>query len=114
LNAFADAGGQPNGNGAIRYYNAADQNSLDAALATIAGKALGCVYQLQMTPPDPTHIYVFFDKMDVPRDPLHMNGWDYDPVKNQVTFYGMACAELKAGMVKVLDIVFGCDVPPPN
>src|SRR5207249_4974270 len=97
LNAFADAGGEPNGNGNVRYYNAADQMSLDSALSAIAGKTLGCTYQLQMAPPDPSQIYVFFDKVDVKRDPQHMDGWDYDPQMNQVTFYGSACAKLKAG-----------------
>jgi hypothetical protein len=59
-------------------------------------------------------LYTFFDKKDVPRDPMHKAGWDYDAAKNQVTVYGAYCEQLKMGAVKVVDIVFGCDVPPPG
>jgi hypothetical protein len=112
LNAFAVAGGHPTGNMSKEYYDAADQMSLDTALQTIAGQTFGCVYKLQTTPPDPTQVYSFFDKMDVTRDPSHMNGWDYDATSNTVTFYGAACMQLRSGTVKVLDIVFGCDQAP--
>ena len=50
----------------------------------------------------------------IPRDPTHMNGWDYDPATNQITFYGPACDALKAGTVTDVDIVFGCDEPTPD
>ena len=112
LNNFAVAGGHSTGNMAKEYYDAADQMSLDAVLKAIAGQTFGCVYQLQTTPPDPNQVYSFFDKMDVTRDPNHMNGWDYDATTNTVTFYGASCQQLQSGQVMVLDIVFGCDQPP--
>jgi hypothetical protein len=60
-----------------------------------------------------TQVGVFFDNVNkVPRD--IMNGWEYDAGKNQVVFYGPACDDLKNGVVKDLDIVFGCDQPTPN
>jgi hypothetical protein len=114
LNILAVNGGRPRSTMPNRYYDAGDQASLDAALSTIGAQTLGCVYQLQKAPPDPTQIYVFFDKVSVPRDPTHMGNWDYDATTNRVTFYGAACTQLKSGTVKVLDIVFGCDVPPPS
>lgn len=114
MNLFADAGGVPAGD-PTKYYDASDQASLDAALATIANKTLGCVFQLGDTPPNQDEIYVFFDNVDsVARDGSHMKGWDYDPVTNQVTFYGQECADLKAGNVTDVDIVFGCDEPTPD
>ena len=114
LDAFATAGGKPASPASPKFYSAEDEPSLAKALATIAGQAIGCSFSLGSTPPDPSMLYTFFDKKDVPRDPTHMAGWDYDPAKNQVTVYGSYCAQLKTGAVKVVDIVFGCDVPPPG
>ncbi len=118
LNAFADAGGQPapklpDGGGYL-FFNAQDQASLQAALDLIGGRTLGCNYALTTTPPDPNKLFVFFDKMQVVRDPTHASGWDYNPITNLVTFYGASCDELKNGQVAKLDIVYGCPNPPIN
>lgn len=112
MDKFAVAGGVPS-SGAHKYYDAGDQAGLDAALATIAKATLSCTYSLDSVPPNPADIFVFFDNVNkVPRD--IMNGWEYDAGKNQVIFYGPACDSLKNGIVKDLDIVFGCDEPTPN
>lgn len=116
MNTFADAGGVPNNDPMTHYYKAEDQASLDAALAAIASQTLGCNFKLDQVPPDPTKLFVFFDNNPtaVPRDGNHVEGWDYDAGNNQVTFYGMACNNLKAGIIKDVDIVFGCGMPTPN
>ncbi len=112
MDKFAVAGGVPSA-GANKYYDASDQASLDAALSTIAKATLSCTYSLDSVPPNPNDIFVFFDNVNkVPRDV--MNGWEYDAGKNQIIFYGPACDSLKNGIVKDLDIVFGCDMPTPN
>ncbi len=112
MDKFAIAGGVPS-SGATKYYDASDQASLDVALATIAKSTLSCTYTLDTVPPNANEIFVFFDNATkVPRD--LMNGWEYDAAKNQVVFYGAACDNLKGGIVKDLDIVFGCDAPTPN
>lgn len=114
MNIFADAGGVPAGD-PTKYYDAADQASLDAALDVIANKTLGCVFSLDQEPPNPDEIFVFFDNKDkILEDPTHAMGWDYDPATNQVTFYGATCDKLKAGEVTDVDIVFGCDEPTPT
>jgi hypothetical protein len=115
MNLFADAGGVPSGDPMTHYYDAADQMSLDNVLGTIASKTLSCTYKLQSVPSDPNQIFVFFDKnpKGVSRDASHMNGWDYDPATNQITFYGMDCTSLKGGVIKTVDIVVGCNMPPP-
>jgi hypothetical protein len=114
MDIFAEAGGVP-ASGQTKYYDASDQATLDAALDIIASKTLGCTFELDSTPPDPSEIYVFFDNMEkVMRDPSHMTGWDYDPMNNQVTFYGETCEKLKSGAVTDVDIVFGCDEPTPT
>lgn len=110
LDKFAVAGGMP-ATGATKYYKAEDAASLDKALATIAGAALGCTYKLDNVPPDPAKIFVFFDgTKEVTKDAT--NGWTYDPATNTVTFFGTSCDALKSETVKSVDIVFGCKETP--
>lgn len=110
LDKFAALGGMPS-TGATKYYKAEDAASLDAALATIAGAALGCTYTLDKTPPDATKIFVFFDgTKEIATDPT--NGWTYDPTTNTVTFHGTTCTDLKNDKVKSVDIVLGCKSTP--
>jgi hypothetical protein len=113
LDKFATLGGVPSA-GVHKYYDAADQMSLDAALKAIADKTLGCTFSLDETPPNADEIFVFLDNLTVARDATHMKGWDYDPANNQVTFYGEECSKLKAGSITDVDIVFGCDEPTPD
>ena len=115
MDIFAEAGGVPSADPTASYYKAEDQASLDTALSDIASKTLGCVYDLAETPEDQSKIYVFFDNTtEVPRDTNHQEGWDFDPATNQVTFYGQACEDLKAGDIDDVDIVFGCKEPTPT
>lgn len=110
LDKFAVAGGMPS-TGATKFYKAEDAATLDAALAAIAGAALGCTYALDKTPADPTKIFVFFDgTKEITADPT--NGWTYDAATNSVTFHGTTCADLKADKVKSVDIVLGCKNTP--
>jgi len=110
LDKFAVAGGMPS-TGATKFYKAEDAASLDAALAAIAGAALGCTYTLDKTPPDPTKIFVFFDgTKEISSDPT--NGWTYDATTNTVTFHGTTCTDLKNDKVKSVDIVLGCKSTP--
>ena len=111
LNQFATAGGMPL-SGATKYYNAADKASLDAALQAIAALTGSCTFKLGSVPPDPSKLYVFADKStQVPRDATKTSGWEYDPATNQVTLYGQACADVKSGKTKLVDIVYGCPDP---
>jgi hypothetical protein len=120
LDSFAQAGGEVNPAGPHKFYDAADQTSLDGALAAIARASLSCVLRLSQSPPngDASLIYVYFDKKPppVPRDPSHNSGWDYDAKANAVSFYGASCDALKQGKVSGAEVVFGCaggPVPPP-
>lgn len=116
MNIFATAGGVPNADPAAKYYKAEDQASLDAALTEISEKTLSCTYKLDAVPPSPDQIFVFLNNNPVglTADPTHTSSWDYDAMKNQVTFYGSTCAEIKSGTVTDLDIVFGCNMPTPD
>ncbi len=113
LNIFADAGGVPRNDPTTRYYQADDAVTLQMALDTIATTSIGCTLALGEAPPNGDELFVFFEDQPLSRDPSHMEGWDFDPSTNQVTFYGMACDALKSGMVADVDVVFGCNVPTP-
>jgi hypothetical protein len=114
LNSFAQAGGEAR-TGTTQYYDASDQASLESAFSAIAKQALGCLIKLDTVPPDPTKLFVFFDKTTLAtRDPTHQDGWDYDATNNQITFYGHTCSELKDGTISAVDVVFGCARPPVN
>lgn len=113
LDVFALAGGRPNAADPNNdFYQAEDQASLDAALATIAKKTLGCIYTLDEVPDLLDKIYVYFDSYEVAQDGSQQNGWDYDPVSNKLTFYGQACADLEQNKVQDLRILYGCKPPP--
>jgi hypothetical protein len=108
MDAFAVAGGVPNTSPS--YYDAADQASLEAVLEAIATQAISCTFNLDSAPPNPDDINVFFDGVAVPEDPTMMNGWAYDPVTNQIVFYGAACDDLKSGSVIDVDVILGCEI----
>jgi hypothetical protein len=112
MNEFADAGGMPNTSvlGQL-YYSAQDPGSIQAVLDTIARQTWTCSYTLTQSPPNPSLIYVFFNKLPVPNDPS--NGWQYNAGSNQVQFFGTACAELLApdSGITNMEIVYGCPIP---
>jgi hypothetical protein len=120
LDSFAVAGGRVNAAGPHKFYDAQDTASLDATLAAI-GKAasLTCDLALAAPPPggDPSLIYVYLDHVApaIPRDPGHMDGWDYDATTKTVHFYGGTCDRIKHGAVASESVVFGCPggAPPP-
>ncbi len=95
-------------------YNANNPASLEAALTAIAGAVASCQFLLDSVPADPSKIYVFFDKdpAGIPQDP--QNGWTYDPDTNTITFHGTACEAIKNGTIVDIDVIFGCNVPPPG
>jgi hypothetical protein len=111
LTRFALAGGMPAP--ATTYYRAEDAASLEKVLGSIGSAAMPCSFALAKPPPDATKIFAFFDdtRTIVRDDP---NGFVYTAATNTVVFQGAACADLKGGKVKDLDIVFGCNMPSPT
>lgn len=113
LNVFATAGGTPASTGATKYYQAENGAALEAALKSIASKAISCELALKETPPDPAKLYVFAGNgASIARDASHATGWDYDAAGNRVVFYGSTCQDLKDGKLAGLDLVFGCATVP--
>lgn len=110
LNQMAEAGGRARA-GADKYYKANSLNELQTALQDIGGMVIGCNLSLGTIPEEPNYLWVYFDGVPVPRDRNHINGWDYDPDRNQVNFYGPACDQLRSGQVGDVDIKMGCAPP---
>jgi hypothetical protein len=110
LDRFANAGGTPNPDPAIDYYQADDIDSLQTALSSIVGRIVGCDFQLDTVPEDPDQIYVWAnDSISLPRD--DPDGWRYDPSGNRLTFQGAACDDIQNGVTTDIDVVFGCNAP---
>ena len=107
---MAEAGGWPQA-GAVKYYQANSLEGLQNVLSTIGGLVLSCDMALGIVPEFPVWLWVFFDDIEVPRDPNHVNGWDYDSTNNMIHFYGSYCDQLRQGTVESVEIKAGCAPP---
>jgi len=114
LESMALAGGAPRPGGPPSYYPAKDPASLKKSLEEIvAGFARpSCSIDLTSRPPDISKVAVFFDGKQVPWDPTHANGWDYEPPGSgmRIRIYGSPCASLESFKVQDVKVIFGC--PP--
>ncbi len=112
LTSMAMAGGMPNTvAGQSAYYQVNSTTDLVNALNTITGQLVSCSYPLSMAPPNPDYVEIDDNNgMKIPRDPMHMNGWDYGPNDLSIIFYGAACDNLQKGVTTGISAVFGC--PP--
>jgi hypothetical protein len=119
LNALATAGLEPRNDPnplATKYYLAATQQDLVAALSAIVGSVSTCVFPFSTTPPDPTKIAVKVSGSAIPQDTTHANGWDYlDATHMGLQVYGSSCDMIKTAAANMVEIIFGCpDLPPPT
>lgn len=110
LNDMAAAGGQARA-GAVKYFQANSLAELEAVLAQIGGMVIGCNIALGAQPEFPDFLWVYFDGQPVPKDTNHANGWDYDPARNAIDFYGSYCDQLRNGEVDSLEVKMGCAPP---
>ena len=56
---------------------------------------VSCEYQLERGPDLAEAMTVTVGGQEVPHDPSHQSGWDYDPDTRMLTFYGEACDALR-------------------
>jgi hypothetical protein len=110
LNQMATAGQVPRANGPPYYYPVGSQAELVQVINMITGAIASCTFPLTMRPPYPDQVTVTIDNMMVPRDPTHMNGWDFDSTFMTITFYGMWCQRLQTGGASSVHAIYGC--PP--
>jgi hypothetical protein len=107
LNDMAVAGGEPRA-AAPKYYPVSSKDDLVAALGKIGGQISSCSFGLVAAPPDVNNVVVEADGNRVPKDPTHMNGWDYGTGMRSIQLYGTYCDQAKAGTVKNVRAIFGC------
>jgi hypothetical protein len=110
LNQMAQNGGEPRAGGPPYYYLANNQTDFSNAMMTISGQIVSCTFALTAVPPNPSLVSVQADGVDVPRDPTHMNGWDFGPGNMSIILYGSYCSRLQSGQIMNVSATFGC--PP--
>jgi len=116
LDEMAVAGGRPR-TGSPRYTPVANIAELTSGLRTLIGVNPPCI--LAIPPPlnsDTTsrsRIRVNVDGADIPRDPSHLNGWDFvDATQTSVEIYGPACEALTTDPPHTVTIAFSCGAIP--
>lgn len=92
------------------FFQADSRASLEAAMADIAAAVASCDYHVDVPPPDPSMLYVYFND-DPAGVPTGAEGWSYDPATQTLTFGGAACTAIQAGTVLDIDVVYGCPGP---
>lgn len=107
LSQMATAGGTAL-NGTRKYYQADDLASLQSALSQVAQGAIGCDFQLQDVPPDPSKIYVYVNGQLQTHDASKQNGWEYAESSNRLTLYGATCGVVANDANAKVSIVYGC------
>ena len=110
LNQMAMNGGEARPNGPPSYYSVQNQTDFVNAIAAITGTVVTCTFPLQMPPPYPDRVSIVGNGMTIPRDPTHMNGWDFGAGNMSITFYGTYCQQLQQGVIVTVQAIFGC--PP--
>jgi hypothetical protein len=97
LDDMAVAGGRPRPT-TPRHYNVQSGAELQSALTSISDSIAKCTYLTPSAPTDPNAITVEINGKSIPRDPTHMNGWDWvDQAFGELAFFGPACAAASGG-----------------
>jgi hypothetical protein len=105
LNAMAQAGQTAQPDGPPYYDPVDDLTTLTGVLQTIAASFISCTVALSPAPATMGETNVYFDGTVVLQDPE--NGWVWAGPAS-ITLVGNACAELKSGMVKEIQVLSGC------
>jgi hypothetical protein len=113
LDNMAVAGGRPRAT-TPKHYNVQSAADLKAALTSIGDSIAKCTYLTPSAPTDPNAISVEINGKSIPRDPTHMNGWDWvDQAFGELAFFGPACAAASGGTTTASQItgVVSCTNP---
>jgi hypothetical protein len=113
LDQVAMAGLVPRPNGPPHFYPANNEAQLKQALQQIAGGVAvpSCSFTLDELPPVPDLVSVSIDDTAVPRDPDHVEGWDYHPDMSTITFFGSYCTMVESGGATNVEFLYGCPGP---
>jgi len=115
LDAMAAAGGVPQKGATTAFYAVTDTASLVAALDAILGRVASCKFDIGSAPNVMTsvdQIDVFGDGVPIPKDPGHVDGWDYtNAAHTAIEVYGPRCDAILAGTIMNVTVTFRCVVP---
>jgi hypothetical protein len=111
LDEMAVAGAAPLQSGPTQYHAVDDLATLGALFSQIAAEAISCTFALSDPPADKGFTNVYLDCEAVPNDPV--DGWDWLG-DDAVELHGAACAKLKSGQVKQVQVASGCPTEVPN
>ena len=93
------------------YYAVSDVDNLQSVLASIAGVAVSCIFTIDDPPSEEGSTNVYLDGVVLPNG--GNDGWRWmDPALTHIELLGDACARLKAGQIKTVQIVSGCPTEP--
>jgi hypothetical protein len=87
------------------YYKVDDLATIYGVLASAAGSAIPCDFQLADAPADPNLTNVYFGTQVVAQDPV--DGWTWSAL-DAISLHGKSCNALHAGQVSQVQIVSGC------
>lgn len=87
------------------FWRADDAAELTAAFESILASVVQCEFLLGSEAPVPSRVYAYFGETAVPRD--RVDGFDYDPETNRVTFFGQSCTRVRTQDDRIR-VVFGC------
>jgi hypothetical protein len=107
LDRMAIAGGWPRPEGmGRRFYDAREPEDLATAFGDIAELISRCVLTARVPPPEGAIVDLQIDGRSVPRDPGHVNGWDWtDPERGVLALFGESCDALTAGSSVAANII---------
>lgn len=93
------------------YYAVDDIDNLQGVLGSIAAVAVSCIFEIDDPPMVDDETNVYLDGVVLPNG--GNDGWRWmDPDLNRIELLGDACARLKAGQIKTVQIVSGCPTEP--
>lgn len=99
LNQFALAGGKPIANGQYKFYQATDQNELQAAMQSILDDTVSCLLPVDPEPAYPELFEVWLDgqEIDETADCANESGWRWTAEHTEIELCGASCTALKQG-----------------
>jgi len=105
LNALAEAGGVPYGQGDIKFLT--EKNLFELFIPVGDGRS--CLYRLDSPPPAPDAVTVTLNGSNVPRDRTRVNGWEYsDELPGGIELYGGWCDSVVASRSFEIVVLYGC------
>lgn len=110
LNQLALVGGVPQ-EGSTKYYRVDDFDVLHQVFKDIASSLISCSLDLTDPPAEPGKTNVYFDEEVVVQD--ETDGWVWVD-EDTIELHGAACAKLKSGKVKDIQVVSGCPTATPQ